>query len=232
MLTFISLLQIHKHLCGKKNTTNIDSEALLIITKLLVHNHTTTVENRGGKPPTEFQKDDAKLSLVKKLKQMFTGDFKQYNSNHLSNDAANDSAFCEELAKHFAKQPGYKEIWGPLSVNYKEGLEQKKSIQIISNELIVPEDVIRQYCKQMARSVVVTVGFALADENSNTSELADLTRHNKLVDALVEYSKEFILKHREYDSHAGVSKLAGNKEYQLKMSDIIADDFGIEKNEE
>lgn len=37
----------HKHLCGDKNTTNVDPRGLLLITQLLVSNHTRTCEVRG-----------------------------------------------------------------------------------------------------------------------------------------------------------------------------------------
>ena len=105
----------HKQLCGSKNTTNLDSASLLEITKILVKNHTITVEQRTGRPLSARQKEAAKVALVQQLKKMFTGEFKHFNSPSAAPDAASDPAFCAALADLFAEQPGYERGLGSVA---------------------------------------------------------------------------------------------------------------------
>ena len=76
----VSDWKVHKQLCGKKNITNVDSDLLLLITKKLVKTHADIVEQHTGNPLSYWQKNDAKVALVKQLKGMLTGDFQHFNS--------------------------------------------------------------------------------------------------------------------------------------------------------
>ena len=211
--------KVHKQLCGKKNTTNLGSDCLLFITKQLVKNHTDTVEIRTERPLTEFQKNDAKAALVKKLKDMFTGEFKQFNSNSSSSDAASDPAFCAALAEFFAKQPGYEEVWGRLCIGYKGELEKQRQMRRKTKSLSVPDERIREYCADTARSLTMQIGFLLSD--GNTSDMMDLERHNRLVDELVLVVKRFVRGHLQYDSHRGLIDLGSNEEFKVQMADVV-----------
>ena len=192
----------------------------------MVQNHTATVEMRSNDRLTDAQKFDAKVALVKKLKVMFTGKFKHYNSPRTAADASNDPAFCAELAQLFATLPGYKIIWGELCVGYKEQLEMKNVMKRHTNTVSITDDAIRDYCKDVARTLTCQIGFLMAD--GNTSEMCDLERHNKLIEVLVQLVKRFMCEHREYDSYQGLSELAKDEEFKAQMADVLGDALGIE----
>ena len=197
-----------------------------MITKQLVKNHTATVEMRSQTKVTEFQKNDAKVALVKKLKEMFTGEFKKYNSPSSAADGSVDPAFCAALAELFAKLPGYEEVWGELCVGYKDELQLQQSVRQLTGSLSVPDDTIREHMRQVAQSITMQVGFLLAD--GNTSEMTDLGQHDRLVDELVNLVKRFVREHREYDSYIGLRNLTDNEEFKLEMADVIGNVMGTE----
>ena len=211
--------KIHKHLCGGKNNTNLDSDTLLGLAKLLVKNHTATVDMRSEKKIVLRQRQDATANLVKKLKMMLTREFKQYNSNTTVSDAASDPAFLAALAEFFSQQKGY-ELWKELSVGYKEQLEMDKVVKRELKCLTVPDSVIRDVCQGIARNTQTHIGLTLAD--GNTSEMLDLERHKRLVDGLVAHTKEFISEHMEYDSYAGLKELGGNADYLAGTGVVIS----------
>ena len=221
--------KIHKHICGERNKTNLDSESLLFITKTLVKNHTATVEMRSNTKVALRQQQDAAAGLIKKLKVMFIREFAHFNAPMLAGDAASDPAFCEALAKFFAQQPGYEKVWGPLSVGYKEMLEEEREMKRKFKCLTVPDDFIRGICAEIAKSMTMSIGLVLAD--GDTSEMINLDRHNKLVDELVVMTKKFVRGHMEYDSYAGLKELGSNAEYRAQMAIVIAEVMGIEGEE-
>jgi len=205
--------------CGSKNNTNLDSDTLLGLAKLLVKNHTATVDMRSEKKIVLRQRQDATANLVKKLKMMLTREFKQYNSNTTVNDAASDPAFCAALAEFFSQQKGY-ELWKELCVGFKEHLEIEKVVKRELKCLTVPDSVIRDVCQEIAGKTQTHIGLTLAD--GNTSEMLDMDRHNRLVDGLVAHTKEFISEHLEYDSYEGLKKLGGNVDYLTGTGVVIA----------
>lgn len=215
----------HKQLCGRKNTTNIDSKNLLQITNILLHNHTTTVEKRTGRPLSESQKEIAKVSLVKQLKDWFTGDFKQYNSPRGSIGAPSDPAFNAALADFFAKQPGYEEVWGVLRVGYKEKFEEQQKIQQCSGEVNIDDESIRELCTRLANMLVFQFGSLMA---GGTSDMLDGTRRDNLLNDMVALVKKFALEQPEYNSHRGLMDMPNNDEFKSRMIDTISAAMEIE----
>ena len=175
---------------------------------------------------TIAQKDHATVGLVKKLKEMFTGKYSHYNASNKAADASNDSSFCADLAKFFAEQPGYEMVWGELSTGYKERLDKERALKQSSDVLMVSDETIIDHCKEIARTLTMTIGSVLAD--GNVSAMTDLQRHNDLVTALVDKTKQFIRKHREYDSYAGLVQMANDDKFKVEMGVEVAKFFNIE----
>ena len=219
---------MHKQLCGTNNSTNLTSDSLLWVAKQLVRNHSATVEQFGVQL-TIAQKEHATVGLVRKLKEMFTGKFSQYNASHLAADASNDSSFCADLAKFFAEQPGYEKVWGELSTGYKERLDIERTMKQSSDVLMVSEQAIIDQCKEVARTLMMTFGSVLTD--GNVSEMTNIQRHNNLVAALVDNTKQFIRKRREYDSYSGLQQMTHDDEFKAEMGVVLAKFFSIETDE-
>ncbi len=196
------------------------------MTKQLVKNHTATVEVRTERPLSNCQKNDAKAALIKKLKEMLTGEeFGHFNSMTSFADASNDTAFCTVLAELFATLPGYQEVWSQLCAGYKEHMERELEMKRSCKVLSVQNDVIRDYCANVARTITMSVGYLGADEN--TPELMDLSHHDKLIDELVLFVTRFIHEHPEYDSHSGLIEMASNDGFKAQTVDIVCTVLGI-----
>mmetsp|Transcript_25396 Transcript_25396/g.54946 ORF Transcript_25396/g.54946 Transcript_25396/m.54946 type:complete len:507 (+) Transcript_25396:78-1598(+) len=214
----------HKQLCGSKNNTNLSSASLLEITKILVKNHTITVEQRTGRPLSACQKDAAKAALVKHLKKMFTGEFKHFNSPCTASDAASDPAFCAALADLFAQQPGYEKVWGKLRVGYKEEMERQLSIEKRSHSALnIDEDTIRDVCTNVARTLIIRIGAMMG-----TADILNGARRDKLLNDLVTLVKNFALKHPEYNSHRGLQNMVNNDEFKALMVDTVTSAMEID----
>lgn len=217
--------RFHRHVCGDKNTTNIDSESLVMVTNKMIKNYSDIVKEHSGHPVTEWQKNDAKIALVKKLKNMLTGDFQRFNSVYTMADADGDPAFATALADFFAKQPGYAEVWSKMRVGYREYAERQKEIERQNNTLNVSEDHILDCTTTLARDLTVRIGYLQSD--CSNSDMVDLECSDRLVMRLVPLVKQFILQHPEYNSHAGLTKLAGSEEFTAKVSEVVCDVMGI-----
>ena len=216
---------VHKQLCGAKNTTNIKSVHLLTISKILVANHTQTVEGRTGRPIPECQKNKAMVGLVKHLKKLFTGEFRHFNDNNYGADAANDPDFCQALADFFATQPGYDQVWSQLRVGLKEGLEeeQRRVRQRGGDEaLVVSEEELRDRCAQLAQVLIMQFGKA------GHGDLLDASRHKAVVDELTAVTKNFIIEFPDYNSHRGVQEMINNPIYKERLMSAIQRSMGFE----
>lgn len=216
---------VHKQLCGAKNTTNIKSVHLLTISKILVANHTQTVEGRTGRPIPECQKNKAMVGLVKHLKELFTGEFQHFNDNNYGADAANDPDFCQALANFFATQPGYDQVWSQLRVGLKEGLEeeQRRVQQRGGDEaLVVSEEELRDRCAQLAQVLIMQFGKA------GHGDLLDASRHKAIVDELTAVTKNFIVEFPDYNSHRGVQEMINNPIYKDRLMSAIQRSMGFE----
>ena len=91
---------------------------------------------------------------------------------------------------------------------------------------MVSDETIIDHCKEIARTLTMTIGSVLAD--GNVSAMTDLQRHNDLVAALVDKTKQFIRKHREYDSYAGLVQMANDDKFKVEMGVEVAKFFNIE----
>lgn len=219
---------IHKQLCGKKNTTNIDSSDLLAITKILVKNHSLTVQGHTGCPVPEYQQLQAKIALVKKLKKMFADDFKHFNSPNAAPDAGSDPAFSADLADFFATQPGYDEVWGKLRVGLKEELERRKEIERRKSGgkcLNIEEEFIRRLCKQLAETLIIQFGACMP---GGRAAMLDHATRDKLLEDLVALTKGFALENPQYNSHVGLRNMVNNDTFKSRMIDTITNAMGLE----
>jgi hypothetical protein len=220
----VSDWKIHKQLCCGKNKTNIEDSTLMMITKQVVENHAATVDMRSRTKISVRQRDAATAAVLKKLMKMFTGEFSHFNSPHAIADAGLDPAVSQELADFFAEQPGFEKVWGELRVGYRERLELEREVTRNSNSLTISDDVIRDIVKDIAHQLTMSIGNLMCDGDTSKN----LEKHNSLVDALVEHTKEFILEHKEYDSFVGLQQIAKNADYKLKIASIICDVYNTQ----
>ena len=216
---------VHKQLCGAKNTTNIESSKLLLVTKILIKSHGQTVEVRTGRPIPECQKEKAKINLVKHLKKLFTGQFQHFNDKCYGADAATDPTFCQALADFFAEQPGYSEIWSELRVGMQEGME-RELVQMKEEggdqALMVSEEDLRDRCVRLAQVLIMQFGKAGHDD------LLDASRHEAIIDDLTKVTKDFILEFPDYNSHRGVKEMINNPIYKERLMGTIQRSMGFE----
>ena len=205
---------LHKQLCGKRNTTNIESSSILGITKILVKNHSATVEMRSGRPVPGHLQEKAEVALVKQLKKMFTGDFQKFNNVRACADAGSDPDFQVVLADFFAEQPGYEKVWGTLRVGYKEYLEMKQEMEQATNGLNVDEESIRAPCVTVVDCLMLRVGEFERD-------MLGESLRDKLVDDLVALIKDFAMEFPQFNSYSGLQKMFEDDTFKVRMATTI-----------
>lgn len=150
---------------------------------------------------------------------MLTGEFSQYNSDTLVNDAADDPAFCASLAELFATLPGYEHVWSKLVVGYRLQLEQEREIRKQNKVLAVPECAVREFCNNMASMMSTRIGYELMD--GDTAKMADMDRHNRLVGALEETVKTFMSEHQEFNSHSGMQSMSRHPDFMAQVAIVV-----------
>jgi hypothetical protein len=199
-----------------------------MITKQLIKNHAATVDLRSQTKISIRQRDAASAALLKKLMKMFTGEFSHFNSQTAIGDAGTDPAVMQALADFFAQQPGFEKVWGELRVGYRESLELEREATRNSKSLTLSDNVIRDICKDIARQFTVSIGNLFCDGDTSKN----LEKHNSLVDALVDITKEFICEHKEYESYSGLQQLGKNTDYMAEIATVMCEVYDCTTDEE
>ena len=172
---------------------------------------------------SQAQKNDAKAGLVKQLQVMYTSrDFQQYNSMAAFGDAPYDPAFSEAIAKFFANQPGYEEVWGPLSVVWREMKERQKQRNEDNNILNISDEAIRERCEDIARTFKMHCGHAWAEDEGGISDFLDQRRHEVLIESLEQLTKKFARENPQYNSYAGLLNMANDVDFIKRVALAIA----------
>lgn len=217
--SYYHLLKVHKHLCGKKNTTDIESSVFLDIAKKLTGHYAQVVEMNGG-TVTEGQKSDAVPGLIKKLKTMLTGEYKYFNSLATICDAKVDPDFSTELAGFFAEQPGY-EMWKVLRLGHKEYMEDLNSKRQGNKVVMITDDVIKSKCEDIATAYKVHCMNQYEDEDK--ADLLNQSKHDALVGALVKLVKRYVVENPQYNSYAGFHTMLDNIDFKVQMGLVFAE---------
>lgn len=211
----------HRHLCKKKNTTNIDSDTLKAIIVALVGQYSEAAQCRSGIAVTDAQKQNGKVSLVKKVKKMLVGEFAQYNSGLSVHDANNDCAFHFEIAEALKDLPGFEAV-KEIAPSKKEMVRRQKRAQKErrkSGELNLPEDYIRERTDDAVRTILIEfIPRLSADAGRDYFEL-----QSTLTAKIVPITKQYLRKYPQYDSYATIKDLTSRRDFLVEMSKVVAE---------
>ena len=191
-----------------------------IIVASLVGNYSEAAERRSGITVTDAQKQNGKVTLVKKLKKMLVGgEFAQYNSGLAVQDANNDGAFHFEIAEALKELPGFEAV-KEIVPSKKEMVRRQRRQQNErrkSGVLNLDDDFIRERTDDVVHTIMIQFIPRLAGRDC-------MEIQRTLAARIFLITKKYLRKYPKYDSYATVKDLTtGCQEFGAEMANAVAE---------
>ena len=169
---------------------------------------------------TDAQKQNGKVTLVKKLKKMLVGgEFAQYNSGLAVQDANNDGAFHFEIAEALKELPGFeavKEIV-PSKREMVRRQRRQQNERRKSGVLNLDDDFIRERTDDVVHTIMIQFIPRLAGRDC-------MEIQRTLAARIFLITKKYLRKYPKYDSYATVKDLTtGCQEFGAEMANAVAE---------
>ena len=202
---------------------NICESTLQEVAKVLAQNFATTVLSHTKHLICKAHVEGCQPRVVERIKQLLVTECPHLNSTEAFPDGSRDAVFLQELDTFFVQQPGFEKLEHILTSQKALLDEQRKSLCSNTTELRFSLKHLEDSAKHMMDAMAKLILYQ--DPNLYVTKV----QRKKARVAYVDFLKDFILTHPEYNSYQGVSRLCSENPdgFQEKTSALIVEYFEI-----
>jgi hypothetical protein len=212
-----------------KPNVNVPEETLRQVADLLAHNFAITVVNHTKHIIAKAHIEDCQPRLVERFKQLLVTNCAHLNSSLGFSDASHDLVFLQELEEFFFQQPGYEKLEHILTSQKAHLDDHRKSLSsTATDELRVDQEHLEGVAKQFLNNVAKNILYA------HPNLYVTKAQRKRACAGYVDFVKDFILTHPEYNSYLGVSRLATEDPdgFKEKTNALIVELFELPMKDE
>jgi hypothetical protein len=215
-----------KTMNSKVDVSEIDLQQLA---KMLAQNYATTVLSHTKHPIPKACVESCQPRLVERIKQLLVTKCPHLNCSLGFRDGIHDPIFLQELDKFFVQQPGYEDL-KPFLKSHETWLDAHRKLLCSpsTTEVRVKQEHLEKRAKYMLDTVAKSLLYADPDFYVTKAQ------RKKASAAYVDFMKEFMLTHPEYNSYQGVLLLLSEDPdgFRDKTNALIAEWFAPEQQED
>jgi hypothetical protein len=182
---------------------NVDDSTLQLVAGVLAQRFATTVLGETKHLISKAHVEGCQPRLVERIKQVLVTKCPHLNSTVGFADGSRDIIFLQEMDKFFLQQPGYEKLehimTGRKAISWDH--HRKSQCSATTNLRIDQEDL-----EKDAKGFIDTVAKTILHQFPNF--YVTKAQRTKACVEYVDFMKDFLLTHPEYNSYLGVSLLA------------------------